>query len=129
MFPFCAAGIVLVQWKVKLKPRVAAARDDLASIDWAGGIFFISSSTLFLVAVSGGGLQSAWDSAGTLVPLCVGTVGLLWTFVYEARLSQRPFLDLGLFWGFSPIAIYVCGAVQGLVVSERPRCDPTSANR
>ncbi|KAK0373211.1 MFS-type transporter [Colletotrichum limetticola] len=116
MFPFCAAGIVLVQWKVKLKPRIAAARDNLASIDWAGGIFFISSSTLFLVAVSGGGLQSAWDSAGTLVPLCVGTAGLLWTFVYEARLSRRPFLDLGLFWGFSPIAIYVCGAVQGLVI-------------
>ncbi|KAK2051917.1 major facilitator superfamily transporter [Colletotrichum caudatum] len=116
MFPFCAVGIVVVQMKVRLKPRAASVREKLAMIDWAGGIFFTSSTTLFLVAVSSGGIEFAWDSPGTLVPLCLGIAGLLWTFAYETRLSKRPFLDLSLFWGLTPVAIYVCGAIQGLVI-------------
>ncbi|KAK2036305.1 hypothetical protein LZ31DRAFT_601386 [Colletotrichum somersetense] len=36
-------------------------------IDWAGGIFFTSLTTLFLVAVSSGGIEFAWDSPGMLI--------------------------------------------------------------
>ncbi|KAK2038264.1 hypothetical protein LZ31DRAFT_599788 [Colletotrichum somersetense] len=50
----------------------------------AGGIFFTSSTTLFLIAVSSGGIEFAWDSPGTL--------------------------------GLTPVAIYVCRAIQGLMI-------------
>ncbi|KAL0929593.1 major facilitator superfamily transporter (efflux pump antibiotic resistance) [Colletotrichum truncatum] len=116
MFPFCAVGMVLVPWKVNVKPRSKTTHEKLAMIDWAGGVLFISSSTLFLVAISGGGIQSPWNSVGTLAPLCLGIAGFVSTLVYETRVTQKPFLNRNLFWGPSPIAVYICGAVQGLLL-------------
>ncbi|KAJ0336385.1 hypothetical protein KNSL1_013301 [Colletotrichum chrysophilum] len=70
MFPFCAAGLVLVPWLVNLvsiDPPADAMSERLRKMDWLGNALFIGSATLLLVAISWGGLRYSWSSAGTLM--------------------------------------------------------------
>lgn len=117
MFPFCAAGLVLIFNLLTLKPPRATLRQKLDSIDWIGGTLFIPSGTSFLIAISWGGVQFKWSSPGTLVPLCLGISGLVATLFYELKVSKCPFLRGSLFRGISPGITYLCGAIQGFVVS------------
>ncbi|KAJ4307298.1 hypothetical protein N0V88_000681 [Collariella sp. IMI 366227] len=121
MFPFCGGGLLLIPWLVTLRPPTASVKEKLGKIDWLGSFSFISSATLFLIAISWGGIEFRWLSAATLVPLCLGAAGLLWTAAYECVFAKEPFLHLGLFWNASSAATYLCGAIQGLVVRPSGR--------
>ncbi|KAH9225158.1 hypothetical protein K456DRAFT_1852812 [Colletotrichum gloeosporioides 23] len=119
MFPFCAAGLVLVPWLVNLvsiDPPADAMSERLRKMDWLGNALFIGSATLLLVAISWGGLRYSWSSAGTLVPLSLGAVGTALTMIYESRFATSPFLRRRLFQTASSTATYICGAIQGLVM-------------
>ncbi|KAK7954731.1 major facilitator superfamily transporter [Apiospora saccharicola] len=116
MFPFCAFGLIAVPALLTLAPRTATIAEKLARVDWVGSAIFTGSATSFLIAISWGGSQHAWDSVATLVPLLVGIAGLVATYVWEAHFSKEPFLRKSLFWRLSSIATYFCGAVQGLVI-------------
>ncbi|KAK1448470.1 major facilitator superfamily transporter, partial [Colletotrichum tamarilloi] len=116
MFPFCAAGLVLVPWLVNIASPADEMRKKLEDMDWLGNSMFIGSATLLLVAVSWGGLRYSWGSAGTLVPLLLGAVGMALTIIYESCFAMSPFLQRRLFQTASSIATYVCGAIQGLVM-------------
>ncbi|KAI3528445.1 major facilitator superfamily transporter [Colletotrichum abscissum] len=116
MFPFCAAGLVLVPWLVNIASPADEMRKKLEDMDWLGNAMFIGSATLLLVAVSWGGLRYSWGSAGTLVPLLLGAVGMALTIIYESCFAMSPFLQRRLFQTASSIATYVCGAIQGLVM-------------
>ncbi|TDZ29238.1 Efflux pump FUS6 [Colletotrichum spinosum] len=119
MFPFCAAGLVLVPWLVNLvsiDPPADAMSERLRKMDWLGNALFIGSATLLLVAISWGGLRYSWSSAGTLVPLSLGAVGTALTMIYESRFATSPFLRRRLFQTVSSTATYICGAIQGLVM-------------
>ena len=94
----------------------ATLGEKFRKVDWVGGLSLICSATLFLIAVSWGGVQYDWYSVATLVPLALGTIGLVWTVMYETYLVKTSFLRSGLVWSTSSAAICVCGAVQGLVV-------------
>ncbi|PGH04888.1 hypothetical protein AJ80_08437 [Polytolypa hystricis UAMH7299] len=113
-FPFCAIGFIMVPISVKLKMQESTFMSKIKRVDWIGGFLFIGSTTIFLMAVSWGGMQFAWDSAGTLVPLIIGTVGILATLVYEFRFVKEPFLRKSLFHNRSAIAAYICTIIQGL---------------
>ena len=116
MFPFCAAGLILISSLLTLRPPRATLRQKLDSIDWVGALLFIPSGTSFLIAVSWGGIQFSWTSPGTLVPLCLGIFGFVATFFYESKYSRRPFLQRSLFRSTSSRITYLCGAIQGFVV-------------
>ncbi|KAI1638288.1 major facilitator superfamily transporter [Biscogniauxia mediterranea] len=116
MFPFCAFGLVAVPYLLTLRPRAATAREKLARIDWVGGALFTSSATSFLVAISWGGSQYAWDSAQTLVPLIIGVGGLLVTVIYESNCAKHPFLRRSLYHDMTSACTYVAGCIQGLVM-------------
>ncbi|KAH8763814.1 major facilitator superfamily transporter [Diaporthe sp. PMI_573] len=116
MFPFCFVGSALVLWLLKFRAPPATALQKMQRVDWPGGALFISSATSFLVAVSWGGSQFNWASPQTLVPFCLGALGMAGTFFYEANYAQRPFLRPSLFWNVSSIATYTCGLIQGLVI-------------
>ncbi|KAK1975653.1 major facilitator superfamily domain-containing protein, partial [Colletotrichum cereale] len=62
MFPFCAAGLVLVPWLVDTDSRTGGVRERLRKMDWLGNALFIGSATLLLVAISWGGLRYTWGS-------------------------------------------------------------------
>lgn len=118
MFPFCGLGLLLVIKFLTLNPPRATLRQKLDSIDWVGAFLFIPSGTLFLIAVSWGGVQLSWSSPGTLVPLCLGTLGFVATFLYELRFATKPFLQRSLFWGTSPSRLSVD---EGLASSSSRR--------
>ncbi|KAG7038363.1 major facilitator superfamily transporter [Colletotrichum scovillei] len=116
MFPFCVAGLALVPWLVNVGSRTGKVYENLKKVDWMGNALFIGSATLSLVAISWGGLRYSWRSAGTLVPLLLGAVGMVLTVIYESRFAVSPFLQRRLFQTASAIATYACGAIQGLVM-------------
>jgi len=116
MFPFCVAGLLLSPSISSLKAPPGTLSEKFRRVDWIGGSLFILSGTVFLIAVSWGGVQYSWSSPGTIVPLCLGVVGLTWTFIYEARWCRRPFLRRSLFLNISSIVTYICGTIQGLIV-------------
>ncbi|KAK2051268.1 MFS general substrate transporter [Colletotrichum caudatum] len=116
MFPFCAAGLVLVPWSVNIEPPTSAMGGKLRRVDWPGNALFVSSATLLLVAVSWGGLRYSWRSVGTLLPLLLGAAGMACTMIYESRFATNPFLRRRLFQTASSIATYACGMIQGLVM-------------
>ncbi|KAH8756098.1 major facilitator superfamily transporter [Diaporthe sp. PMI_573] len=116
MFPFCAAGLILIVNLLTLKAPRATLHQKLESIDWVGGLLFIPSGTSFLIAVSWGGVQFSWSSSRTLVPLCLGIFGFAATFFYESKFPKRPFLQRSLFQSTSPRITYLCGTIQGFVI-------------
>jgi MFS family permease len=116
MFPFCAFGLVSIPLLLTLKPRTETMREKLARVDWTGGMIFLSSATLFLIAISWGGAQYSWKDKATLIPLCLGVAGLGLTYIWESLFATEPFLRRSLFWRPSSIATYFCGMVQGLVM-------------
>jgi MFS family permease len=120
MFPFCVFGLISVPYLLTLKPKSATVAEKLARVDWFGGFLFMSSATAFLIAISWGGTEFAWNSVQTIVPLVLGLAGLGGTFVWEHGFAKEPFLKKNLFWCLSPICTYFCGAVQGLLVNTLP---------
>jgi pimeloyl-ACP methyl ester carboxylesterase len=116
MFPFCAFGFVAIPLLLTLKPKHETLGTKLARVDWIGGFIFTSSATAFLIAISWGGTQYAWYSARTLVPLILGIAGLVAVCFWEHLLAREPFLKPSLFKSVSAVAIFICGASQGLLL-------------
>ncbi|KAH9900375.1 major facilitator superfamily transporter [Xylariomycetidae sp. FL2044] len=116
MFPICAFGLVAVPYLLTLKPKKRTAQEKLSSIDWIGCGLFAASGSAFLIAISWGGTQYAWDSAGTLAPLILGIVGLAVTIAYEWRLAKHPFLHRSLFKDMGSIVTYLAATAQGIVL-------------
>jgi MFS family permease len=122
MFPFCGYGLICVPWLLTLKPReMRTTREKLRRIDWVGSLTFLAGTTLFLMAISWGGSQFAWNSAGELLPLCFGLIGIAATFVWGRYFTGQPLLNTALFSSASATFCYICGGIQGLLVSLSTR--------
>ncbi|KAH6883875.1 major facilitator superfamily transporter [Thelonectria olida] len=115
MFPFCISGI-MATFLFFSRESTQRSEEQGPGLDWIGGSFFTSSATLFLISISWGGVQFEWDSAGTLAPLCLGSVGLIGTWFYERHWAENPMLQHRLFSSASQISAYICGSLQGLVL-------------
>ncbi|KAF3014662.1 hypothetical protein E8E14_000820 [Neopestalotiopsis sp. 37M] len=117
MFPFCGYGLICVPWLLTLKPReMRTTREKLRRIDWVGSLTFLAGTTLFLMAISWGGSQFAWNSAGELLPLCFGLIGIAATFVWGRYFTGQPLLNTALFSSASATFCYICGGIQGLLL-------------
>ncbi|KAH7303144.1 hypothetical protein B0I35DRAFT_485423 [Stachybotrys elegans] len=81
--------------------------EKLKKVDWLGTLFFTTSITLTLIAISWGGVQYAWASSGTLAPLCVGTLGLIWTLIYDDWHAGNPYKNyrypIWIGWGLTTV--------------------------
>ncbi|KAI0020319.1 major facilitator superfamily transporter [Xylariomycetidae sp. FL0641] len=116
MFPILGLGLVAVPYLLTLKPREATFREKLARVDFFGGAIFTASATSFLVAISWGGTQYAWDSAQSLVPLILGAAGLTATVLYEIYMAKNPFLQRNLFRDVSSVITYILACAHGILV-------------
>ena len=117
-FPFCGLGLAIVPSVVRLKTRRSSIKEKLLRVDWFGGFIFVGSLTSFLMGLTWGGVNFPWGSFQTLVPLLVGFLGLGVTFAWELWGAKQPFMRLLVFDSLSTVAIYVCAAMQGLLVSD-----------
>jgi MFS family permease len=116
-FPFMGVGLVMVPWVVNLKmPDQGSLTQQLRSIDWVGGLLFIASISSFLIGITWGGGQFPWSSWCTLLPICLGVVGVIATVFWIKNGTQHPFLRFALFRDSSSQAVYFCAVLQGLLV-------------
>ncbi|KAI1396448.1 major facilitator superfamily transporter [Hypoxylon fuscum] len=116
MFPICGFGLVAVPYLLTLRPKKSTTQEKISRIDWLGGFLFMGSATAFLIAISWGGTQYAWDSAATLAPLIIGLVGMIATIIYEVYVAKSPFLRKDLFRDMSSIVTYIAACLQGLML-------------
>jgi MFS family permease len=127
-FPFMGVGLVMVPWVVNLqRPKKGGLIQQLRSIDWVGAALFMASVSSFLIGITWGGGQFAWSSWQTLLPVCLGLVGVIITVFWLKKGAQNPFLRLVLFRDISSRAMYLCAVFQGLLVNilgSRPTPSP-----
>jgi MFS family permease len=117
MFPFIGISFATIPFVLTLKPRTESLSTKLARVDWFGGALFIMSSTAFLIAVSWGGTQEPWSSFRTIVPLVLGSLGLIAMGVFEAYFAKEPFFGRNLFHSRDAFAAYLGATLQGFLVS------------
>ncbi|OAL00503.1 putative efflux pump antibiotic resistance protein [Phaeosphaeriaceae sp. SRC1lsM3a] len=115
-FPFCAIGLAMVPFVVRLKAKRAAFKERLLKTDWVGAFLFISSTCSFLIGVTWGGTQYAWDSWRTIVPIVLGVVGIIATLCWERYGAPQPFIRLWLFKDYAAVTAYMCAVFQGLIM-------------
>ncbi|GAW21084.1 hypothetical protein ANO14919_105970 [Xylariales sp. No.14919] len=116
MFPILGFGLIVVPYLLTLRPKKATAQEKFSRIDWVGLFIFTGSMTSFLIAISWGGTQYAWSSAGTLAPLIIGVIGIIVTIIYETHAAKFPFLRQDLFRDLSSIIAYLAAGLQGLML-------------
>ncbi|KAL3453043.1 major facilitator superfamily domain-containing protein [Aspergillus insuetus] len=91
--PIVAVGVVGIGMFLRLKRRNRTLGEKLALFDFPGSFLFIASVTTFLIPVTWGGVQYAWGSRRTVVPLVLGLLGLVGFVGYEvliARSTRSP---------------------------------------
>ena len=115
-FPFCCAGLPMVLFLIPLKTAKTSLKAKLLRVDWLGGLLFIAGLTSALIAITWGGVQFAWTSWRTLVPLTLGPTLLIAALAWERYGATEPFLRKSLFAHFSAVAAYFCALLQGLLL-------------
>ncbi|CAG8908534.1 unnamed protein product [Penicillium egyptiacum] len=96
--PIVAVGVVGIGFFLRLSRRSRSFSEKLRLFDYTGSFLFIASITAFLIPVTWGGVQYAWSSWHTIVPLILGAAGLLAFVLYEfwiarsAAVTKRPLL-------------------------------------
>ncbi|KAH0545434.1 hypothetical protein FGG08_000435 [Glutinoglossum americanum] len=115
-FPILAASLVVTVWTVRFDMERTTWREKLRRVDWLGGAIFVPSITAFLVAVTWGGWQYSWGSWQAVVPLLMGALGIVATFVYEKWGVKEPFIRPMVFQDRSTSSALACAFLQGMVL-------------
>ncbi|KAL5115176.1 hypothetical protein ACEQ8H_006930 [Pleosporales sp. CAS-2024a] len=115
-YPFCGIGLVVAVVFVRLN-RVAPLgfAQKLKQTDWIGIFIFVGAMTSFLMGLSWGGVQYAWDSATTLAPIIVGAVAMVVFFAWQC-FAPHSLLPMSIFYNSSAIAAFYCALINGLVL-------------
>ena len=113
-FPFCLIAFVVLFFALR---KMKVTRESYRNIDWLGSFFFTSSMVCFLMGLSWGGTLYKWNSYRTLLPLCLGAVGIVCTIIWECYGARWPFLPLSILKSPASIAVYLSSLVQGISVS------------
>lgn len=79
-------------------------------------MLFISSTTAFLIPLTWGGTQYAWDSWQTLVPLCLGASGFAAFVVWEIYTTGPKLIPMSIFLNYSTTALYFGSFIHGLLL-------------
>lgn len=90
--------------------------EKLRRIDYTGTVLFVGSLSSFLIPLTWGGVSYAWDSWRTLVPLIVGTAGLLVFAFYEYRFASDPIIPPVIFQNRTATVSFIGSVLQGLIL-------------
>ncbi|KAJ5953141.1 hypothetical protein N7454_000037 [Penicillium verhagenii] len=111
-FPLSAVAGVMLFTSV----RFQKGETQLRSVDWIGQTLFIASLSVFLIGLSWGGVQYSWASYQTLLPLCLGVVGIVATVLWEFYGTDHPFIRLSILRDRSSLAVHAAAIVQGTIM-------------
>ena len=114
--PIVAIGFTGIIVFLRLESRKRSLKQKLLEIDYLGSVAFLASSTSFLIAITWGGVNYAWSSWHTLVPLLLGLFGLSMFIVYEAKLAIHTLLPLGIFKNKDSNIAYFLTFIHGIIL-------------
>ncbi|KAB8218051.1 major facilitator superfamily domain-containing protein [Aspergillus novoparasiticus] len=114
--PFAALSIPLIVIYLKIKTKKTTRRQKLRNFDTVGLVLFICSTASFLVALSWGGVMYAWHSWRVLVPLIIGTIGMVGVMGYETHIPKDPILQVSGIDNHSLLISYIGTVLQGLTL-------------
>lgn len=114
--PFIAVSTPPMIYFLSLKKKEAELVQKLIKVDWVGGFLFIASTTGFLIPVTWGGINYAWDSWQTLVPLIVSFFGIVAFVLWEAFKAADPLIRLRVLKSRTAGVTYLCDFIHGLLI-------------
>jgi predicted MFS family arabinose efflux permease len=114
--PFLGIGAILITLFLKLNQRHGDFFSKLREVDWIGMVLFLASTTGFLIPVTWGGVQYAWDSWRTLVPLIVCAFGIAAFVVHQEYIAPYPLIRTSIFKNKSSAILYVTTTVHGIIL-------------
>lgn len=114
--PVATLSIPLILIYLKIKTKKTARREKLRNFDTVGLVLFVCSTASFLVALSWGGVMYAWHSWRVLVPLIIGTIGMIGVMVYETHIPKDPILQVSGIDNHSLLISYIGTVLQGLTL-------------
>jgi MFS family permease len=116
-FPFCAIGIVMIPLVVRLHTNRQSLTQIALNLDWGGAFLFTTALFSFLFGLTCGGTQYKWKDWRTLVPICLGVMGIVLTVLWESHIAT-PMLRLSIFNSVSAYAAYAAAILQGILVRK-----------
>jgi hypothetical protein len=101
---------------LKLKRTPGSMFEKLKRVDWTGSVLFVGATTCFLIPLTWGGVQYAWDSWRTVFPLVLGAIAILGFCFYEKFLPREPIFRLHLLRDYNMAFSLVAGVINAAVV-------------
>ncbi|KAI0648785.1 iron permease [Trametes meyenii] len=81
--PLCGIALVLSSLFLRVRAPTTSLRQKVKEMDLSGIAIIVGSTVSLSIAFTWGGLQFPWGSAHVLVPLVIGSFGILMFFVAE----------------------------------------------
>ncbi|KAL0947702.1 hypothetical protein HGRIS_013788 [Hohenbuehelia grisea] len=75
--PLCGLAILLVTVFLTVNAPREGFKEKIARMDWIGLFFIITGTVSIMIGLTWGGIQFPWTSFQVLVPICVGTAGVI----------------------------------------------------
>lgn len=114
--PFIFIGGLAIFLFLNLNQSTNSFLAKLRRVDWFGMFLFLSSTTGFLIPITWGGVQYAWDSWRTLVPLLVSAAGLVAFVVHQEFFAAEPLIRTSVFKNTTAAVTYLETVVHGIIL-------------
>jgi hypothetical protein len=109
-------GCASLAWFLRLEFPAEPLRTRLLKVDYIGVLLFLISASAFLVALTLAGTILPWSSSGLLLPLILGTVGLIGFISHQKWIAANPVIPLSIFGNRTAILGHVGGFVNGMLI-------------
>ncbi|KAF8151940.1 iron permease [Mycena galopus ATCC 62051] len=105
--PLCAIVTALILRFLNLRAPKESLAAKIKHLDFIGNFIVIGSTAACVLSLTQAGALYSWNSFHVLVPLCLGLVGIVIFFVYEARLAEDPMVPSFLWTNRTSISGYI----------------------
>lgn len=116
MIPFVVLGFIAISFYLNQTPVPGSFMSKMRRFDWIGATCLTGSLVCFLIGLSWGGVQYAWNDWRTWFPMVQGAEGIVFTMVYEFMLAKEPLITPTIFNNRSMIICYLLSCAHGAVV-------------
>ena len=115
--PFVGTSLVMIPIFINTAGSMGTFLHKISRLDWGGSALFVASTTAFLIPLSWGGVQFAWSSWHTLVPLILGRLGHISLYFYEGHIPKNPIIRTRIFKNRNSVLSFVQVVLHGLIVT------------
>lgn len=115
--PFVGTSLVMIPIFINTAGSTGTFFHKISRLDWGGSALFVASTTAFLIPLSWGGVQFAWSSWHTLVPLILGGLGHVSLYFYEGHIPKNPIIRTRIFKNRNSVLSFLQVVLHGLIVT------------